>query len=743
MKKGSSFWKSFRKRSVILALVSLLLVSATAVGVTVSWIEDVSQVEFNNTDGQETPLHVGNKVLKSDAVMKNMGNSTDTVVSLSDYFNESGDMHLSPCYSDGENFYFPIEKKTGEDETLKFRTGTKDDANVNYLSATFRIRSEGADTAYWFEKTGTDSQSYNSKTPYITFFKDGSAISSSAQSNLQKKLRCSVTIDGTTNVYALNNTGAFKTVSGNRVTAKDGKRIDQYAYFKEVFNNNSPEGYYKSTANNSTTANKLNQGEGENLNGNTLFRVAKYDSTNADTKKKTVKTVTVKIWLEHETGMVGSDYDNIKVGTINMNFVSSWAKTRRIYVKDATVHQTGYSSANWLSAGSSKLYFALRENLGINWQMTRVTGTNYYYADIPAVYNNSDCVFLRFTSSGWNNGSVLYEIDDENGFQEVYCSEYWNTTFPDTFHSEVYTVYSKEFATWEPSDKVSSIYFINSQRFSNADDNDYGINGKNFKNIYDYMWDSNSEITNQTENGQTAKVVKNAVWPGMQMKTKMATSTSSQGLDTYAFFFNADYNKIIFNDGDVAPDSNNDGSPDNNYEFQTEDLDLSRSQNNQTYDMATLTWFDTTPDNSNWSTRIPSYSGDTTFIHGNFVTDNRWRRYRFAYDGQYDNSTAYNDNAFINTSSSNMVSKVYIKTSDSSDYEFVVFYNGTCYKAGNNCNLYAGNMLTLYSSNNGGYQNAYAKNLTKGIYRFYLKNANSNSLEIHLASGAAAPTPKN
>ena len=146
MKKGKHYRKEPKKvrfnKALLLGAVSLLLVAMMAVTSTVSWIEDVSQVEFSSTDGQETPLHIGSKILLSDATMMD---SNDTV-DLNKYFNKSGDMHLSPCFGDGQNFYFPVQNGTG------YRIGTKDDANVNYLSVTFRVISEGAATAYWFKK---------------------------------------------------------------------------------------------------------------------------------------------------------------------------------------------------------------------------------------------------------------------------------------------------------------------------------------------------------------------------------------------------------------------------------------------------------------------------------------------------------------------------------------------------------------------------------------------------------------
>lgn len=611
------FMKRSTRKNLMLIAVSLLLVVFTAVSSTISWIEDVSQVEFSSDDGQQTPLHIGSKILYSDAVMKNM---TATSVNLNEYFNKSGDIHFSPCFSDGENFYFPVEKGSG------YRVGTKDDANVNYLSITFRVRSEGAATAYWFEKTGT--------TAYVTF-KDGS----SAATGLENNLRCSITVDGATNVYAVGG-NTYRTIENNAVAAKTGRSIDEYSYYNEAFNNTNPEEYYKNTAN---ITNKPNQGAGNNLNGNTLFTVNQYDEQN---KANTVKTVTLKIWLEGnadgEAPVSGIDLSNI-----NLNIVSGWEKTRRIYVKDSTIHQEERTQEKWLSHNGTNdnvagLFWAIKDKENdLHWgPMTRVSTTSqFYYVDIPAVYNNVPAVLSRRSGKTWD--STLWDP--------------WNTIFPNTFHSETFTVYSKEFGTWENADNVHCVYYVNSAFFGN---------------VYDYMWDSNSVHGS----GINDKVVKNADWPGLKMTTKLYKKTASQSLDTYAFFYNSDYDRIIFNDGDLVTGQNQ--------EYQTQDLWLTDSTGTPlnlvggTFDMATLTWFHTNPTKSDWNTKMPSYSANNTYLYGNFSTNNAWKKTRFAYDGEYDGTSG---NAFNNSSSTHMLCKIYCKAGD--DYEFKLCYNGNWYGA--------------------------------------------------------------
>lgn len=611
------FMKRSTRKNLMLIAVSLLLVVFTAVSSTISWIEDVSQVEFSSDDGQQTPLHIGSKILYSDAVMKNM---TATSVNLNEYFNKSGDIHFSPCFSDGENFYFPVEKGSG------YRVGTKDDANVNYLSITFRVRSEGAATAYWFEKTGT--------TAYATF-KDGS----SAATGLENNLRCSITVDGATNVYAVGGK-TYRTVVNNAVEAKTGRNIDEYSYYNEAFNDTNPEEYYKKNAN---ITNKPNQGAGNNLNGNTLFTVNQYDEQN---KANTVKTVTLKIWLEGNADGK-APVSGIDLSNINLNIVSGWEKTRRIYVKDSTIHQEERTQEKWLSHNGTSdnvagLFWAIKDKENdLHWgPMTRVSSTSqFYYVDIPAVYNNVPAVLSRRSGKTWD--STLWDP--------------WNTIFPNTFHSETFTVYSKEFGTWENADNVHCVYYVNSAFFDN---------------VYDYMWDSNSVHGS----GINDKVVKNADWPGLKMNTKLYKKTNSQSLDTYAFFYNSDYDRIIFNDGDLKPGKNQ--------EYQTQDLWLTDSTGTPlnlvggTFDMATLTWFHTNPSKSDWNTKMPTYSAANTYLYGNFSTNNAWKKTRFAYDGEYDGTSG---NAFNNSSSTHMLCKIYCKAGD--DYEFKLCYNGNWYGA--------------------------------------------------------------
>lgn len=592
MYKGKHYKTGYKKYSVkkrvLLISVSLLLVMMMSVTATVSWIEDVSQVEFSSTDGQETPLHIGSSILYADARMKKT--DSPTAVNLNDYFKGSGDMHLSPCYGDGENFYFPQEGNTSS-----FRVGTKDDANVNYLSVTFRVISEGAATAYWFEKTNN--------TSYFTFKKG-----SNKNAALEKYMRCSITVDGATNVYAIDDAGTadfqkdYKTVENNAVSTKTGRSVEEFSYYAESFNNDN-------SSDTATNAKCANQGTGNNLNGNVLFTVNKFDEIN---KASTIKTVTLKIWLEYGAYDGSAAAAGVDLADINLNIVSGWDKTRRIYVKDETVDEIDNGSstgAHWLTQQNTPtLHWALASNVNTHFEKNGNVNNYIQYFDVPAVYNNV-AVYLSRCDNGWNNGN-----SNKNG---ITCWDQYATTFPNTFHSETFTVYTKKFGTW--NEYANNVYFVNSCNTTAGFDN---------RIPRAYMWDSSSEHGS----GINDKVVKNANWTGIEL-TKLTDKVTGKNLDMdlYTFYYNSVYDRIIFNDDF--------GNQADRFQYQTQDLWLSGNDLTSTgqmkkpyFDMSTLSWYTSIDD-------LPKYSN--VFLKSNMRGGNYDMETRFVYDKNGSGSVKY------------------------------------------------------------------------------------------------------
>lgn len=126
-KETKKFFGRISFRTFALSLVALIQIALLLVGATYSWVETISSIKFDGATGK-----IGTGV-------KKIVNLTDAggEVYLDNYFEQvGGGTHLAACSSaDGENFYFPIIG-----ETNKYRKGTINDKNVNYVDFDFEIK---------------------------------------------------------------------------------------------------------------------------------------------------------------------------------------------------------------------------------------------------------------------------------------------------------------------------------------------------------------------------------------------------------------------------------------------------------------------------------------------------------------------------------------------------------------------------------------------------------------------------
>ncbi len=437
------YFKNKSRKQICLSLVALILVMLMTVGITYSWIDDVKQIQINTVDDAEnTPLktgvdinakvnvtkkentiNLGNLISENPSLIKYNTGETDSkgnektklkydgsnasrkydpteVNKYKGYFYESGDMHLSGCYSDGEYFYFP--KSDGG-----YREGNKDDENVNYISFTTQVTSEYADVDFWFKNL-----------PKVYKSGTNSAIS---------QARYAVSVNGQSHVYASsNNTGTVHTVSSGTVTdiSSSVRKTSTYTY-----------------NNDDNTTDSLGK------NSNVLFSVKKGDTVN----------VTIKIWLEN-------DFDTtITASDINMELVSSWAYTRKVTIVDRTTNGSGTSwidddsaklyltvpkfmedrtssVSGWSSVSDTENYSVPFWEINNSTYKHSATDSenisyNYYEIDVPLVFNNEELVLYR--SEAWNTGN-------HNGQQNDHGVTYWNwwrTFLPNTYKNATYTIY--------------------------------------------------------------------------------------------------------------------------------------------------------------------------------------------------------------------------------------------------------------------------------------------------------------
>ena len=497
---------------------------------------------------------------------------------------------------------------------------------------------------------------------------------------LEQQLRCSVTVDGVTNVYAFDDgdqTNGYQkkyyTVEADNgadtPTEKTGRSVEEFSYYDERF---SSDGTPDTTANNAFA----NRGaDNKNLNGNTLFTVNKYDLNH---KAETAKTVTFKLWLESRERGGTADTAGIDLASLNLNIISGWAKTRRIYIKDETVDEIDNGSstgAHWLThQNTPTLHWALASNVSTHWEKDGDVSSYIQYFDVPAVYNNV-AVYMSRCDNGWNNGNST-----KNG---ITCWDQYSTTFPNTFHSETYTVYTKAFGTWDTV--ARQVEFINSCHFTID-------NNTQFAQPYAYMWDSS------TDTGAPERVVQNASWPGVSM-TKLNKKKSN--LDVYAFYYNSILDRIIFND-DYNPSS---------AAYQTHDLNLDQAKTNpqfyvgKVFDMATLKWY------NNFNS-LPTYSDYS--VRGEFFTSddqNRWTVSRMV----------------VNPNNSNeLYCRVYVRyqSSGSTYYRFKIMKNDQSEWWG-------------YGHDNTDHEYWYIDGEMSGNSKPTLEQNNSNNLRLHATNTAS------
>ncbi len=431
--------KKSNKKTLVLSIVAFVLILMSLVSFTYSWIDDIKLVEFQNdnlvqngaplktgTDinatvnitKEDNTINLGNMLTNNDLTYEYTENgetkrhirydsssdnskkpNMDDINEKKGYFYESGDMHLSPCYSDGETFYFETQgiQNESEENQVKYREGNKDDENVNYISFTAKVSSPDATTDFWFDNMPTI-QGKNA---------GGSTV------DVSNYARYAIIVDGECHVYS--SSGTAKTCNSGLTGTTDVTGVRKTANY--------------------TYGDSTNKTAERGDNSNTLFSIKKGGTVN----------MTIKIWLE---GGVGND---VTASNINLKLISSWSKSRKIWIDDKTTNGGG---GNWLDDGSAKLFVTFPvflndisttvsdwENLGItdNAPFFSVqTSDGKYYVEVPLVYNNEKMILYRCNSSGWNKaGSDAAQRSDYN----VYCWNWWQTNTPNTYEDETYTLY--------------------------------------------------------------------------------------------------------------------------------------------------------------------------------------------------------------------------------------------------------------------------------------------------------------
>ena len=143
--KAKSARKGFRNLAIsIVILIEILAITTVSV---FAWVETVSSIKIFG-DG------VIDTYVLTDA---EIGSGTG-IIDMGSYFKQSGNMHLAPASSaDGKTMFFPkydVATNGSTSVSTTYRKGNVSDKNTNYLSVTFRVKTD-TNADFFFTKVPT------------------------------------------------------------------------------------------------------------------------------------------------------------------------------------------------------------------------------------------------------------------------------------------------------------------------------------------------------------------------------------------------------------------------------------------------------------------------------------------------------------------------------------------------------------------------------------------------------------
>lgn len=137
----------------LITVVALVEIAMILLISTFSWVETISSIRISNISN---PANIDTYTY-TDAWI-GTGSDYNQPIDLSKYFRASGNVHMASASSkDGKEFFFPQIAKTGTDSSLdnRYRKGTINDKNTNYISFSFKVKSVGFTSDFYFESVPT------------------------------------------------------------------------------------------------------------------------------------------------------------------------------------------------------------------------------------------------------------------------------------------------------------------------------------------------------------------------------------------------------------------------------------------------------------------------------------------------------------------------------------------------------------------------------------------------------------
>lgn len=531
-KDTKKFFGRISFRTFALSLVALIQIALLLVGATYSWVETISSIKFDGATG-----NIGkgvNKIVKL--------TDTDGEVSLDNYFEQvGGGTHLAACSSaDGKNFYFPIivennknNENNGNNETTntnKYRKGTINDKNVNYIDFDFQIKNtttteksfrfdgvpdvpENVRIAIWAEG---DSPKIFAKVDEVTKKPVVSSTSSGTTESIVQPLK-NYTAENYTPDNETNDSTIFKIGSGKTAT------VYIKLWLQDINSTTEPTGdveiknfklaSYTSQKKISVALGTDVTGGSVNIDGtgNKSSIIANYGDT--------VKLVATANDLTYEfTGW----YDNAECSGTPVSKNATYSITvgddtsAKYYAKFAkkktiTVHIKNYPP-NW-SEVHAYMLVGSKDNTWPGTKMEKNNATNEYEIKVELSYGYENIIFNQGNHTGQTAKLDLPKVTSK----EI-CYDYSTKKWCE--HAETPTTTTTPPTTTPPT-TTPSTYTI------------YLTNNKNWQNPYCYAWNN----VNSRENAER---------PGVAMTD--TGETNGYGEKIYKIVISSEYTRLIFSD---------------------------------------------------------------------------------------------------------------------------------------------------------------------------------------------------
>lgn len=379
----------------IVALVEVLMILLVS---TYAWVETISSIEIQSDKWKiDTYTYTRAEIGSGFS-----GNPID----LASYINESGNVHMASASScDGKEFFFP---EIASASSNKFRKGSLNDKNTNYISFSLKVKAVGSSAKFYFSSGGPK-------------FKIGD------QDVTDNSVRCAISVADAENATPVTNVYSYNANSSEQVVAStDGtaSTVTAIRSFRDY--------------------DKTNE-------ANALFELSENEE----------KLITVTLWLQDPDPDKTADYAGKQLTSSSFQIVTGTVSTV-IEFRDRT---SGFNDNNinpdlrkntwhWVANDEAKMW--VRTAAGKNFELTQSktdpTSWSVSVADQNIGPLTDTLTFYRTASS--------VTSDPQNAGTNIYNT--WTTKLSDASSTgmTVYTAYGsiksgKEgYGTWKPVSEI-------------------------------------------------------------------------------------------------------------------------------------------------------------------------------------------------------------------------------------------------------------------------------------------------